>query len=152
MFSDDLSNNHVNNLLTSTTKDTEGWDIFLSNGKWSNDQGVENTCGPNWFGWSPSDSDGTISTTLYKNENLKCGRLDFGNCWTSGAVTVYLNGELIGKANANTQSLTIEFPILTESQLEIQEEGAIIKFNHFEMVACYVDSNGNTKALLTICF
>ena len=138
MFSDDLSNNHVNNLLTSTTKDTEGWDINMSDGKWKNNQVVENICGPNWYGWTASDSVGTISTTLYKDENLKCGRLDFGNCWTSGAVTVYLNGELIGKANANTPSKIIEFPILTDSQLEILDEGldSVIRFNKFEMVSC----------------
>ena len=138
MFSDDVSNNHVNNLLTSTTKDTEGWDINMSDGKWKNNQVVDNICGPNWYGWTASDSVGTISTTLYKDENLKCGRLDFGNCWTSGAVTVYLNGELIGKANANTPSKIIEFPILTDSQLEILDEGldSVIRFNKFEMVSC----------------
>ena len=131
------SNHHVNNLLTSTTKDTEDWDINMTDGKWKNNQDVDNVCGPNWYGWY-SDSVGTISTTLYKNDNLKCGRLDFGNCWTSGSVTVYLNGELIATANANEPSKIIEFPILTDSQLEILDEGvgSVVRFNKFEMVSC----------------
>ena len=55
---------------------------------------------------------------------------------------------MIGEASANTPSLTIEFPVLADSQLEIREEGtnAIIKFNHFEMIACDVEPNGNSKA------
>ena len=58
---------------------------------------------------------------------------------------VYLNGKLIGEASALTPSITIEFPILTDSILDIQDEGenSIMKVNSFEMTSCNIDPNGN---------
>ena len=107
-------------------------------GKWTNDQSTENGCGPQWYGWSSATKAGSISTTLYRNDEKNCGRLNFGNCWTSGTVKVFLNGKLIGEANANTPSTVIEFAILVDSELEIREEGpdAVIKVTDFEMVDC----------------
>ena len=72
------------------------------------------------------------------NKSTLCGRLDFGNCWDTGVVRVYLEGVLIGRATANTPSKKITFPLPEDSLLEIKDEGAnsVIKFNHFEMVEC----------------
>ena len=98
---------------------------------------MENACGPQWYGWSPTTDVGSVSTTLYKS--YKCGKLDFGNCWhADGTVRAYLSGKLIGEAGPNTPSRIIEFAIPEDSLLEIKDEGAnsVIKFTNFEMVDC----------------
>ena len=108
----------------------------MGKGKWSNFQNVDSKCGPQWYGWSGNANVGTISTTLSKS--TKCGQLDFGNCWDSGMVRVYLQGKLIGEAGPNTPSKTIQFPIPEDSLLELKDEGqnSVIKFNGFEMKVC----------------
>ena len=108
----------------------------MSGGKWSNHQGWDDKCGPEWYGFSGNGAAGSISTTLYKSS--KCGKLDFGNCWDTpaGTVRAYLAGELIGEAGPNMPSKIIEFAIPEDSQLEIKEEGAVIKFTNFEMMDC----------------
>ena len=97
---------------------------------------MENACGPQWYGWNGHSDIGSISTTLYKSS--KCGKLDFGNCWDTGTVRVYLAGKLIGEAGPNTPRRLIEFAIPENSLLEIKDEGAnsVIKFTSFEMVDC----------------
>ena len=130
------ANEHVNNILESTTDTTPDWEINVTGGKWSNLPIADGKCGPEWYGFSDMAEVGTISTTLYKSS--KCGKLDFGNCWDVGTVRVYLAGELIGEAGPNTPSKIIEFAIPENSQLEIKDEGAnsVIKFTNFEMVDC----------------
>ena len=139
------ANEHVNNLLQSTTDTAPGWEIDVDGGKWHNNQAVDDKCGPQWYGWSWYGAVGSISTMLYKSS--KCGKLDFGNCWTSGTVRAYLAGELIGEAGPNTPSQIIEFAIPENSQLEFKDEGAnsIIKFTNFEMVDCTTTTIATTQ-------
>ena len=136
IFSDANINEHVNNLLESTTDTTPDWEINVRRGKWTDHQTKDDKCGPQWYGFNGNADVGSISTTLYKSS--KCGRLDFGNCWHAGTVRVYLAEELIGEASPNTTSKIIEFAIPEDSQLEIKDEGynSIIKFTNFEMVDC----------------
>ena len=120
------------------------WDINVGYGKWTKLQTVDTACGPQWYGWSQMADVGSISTTLYKSS--KCGKLDFGNCWSGGTVRVYLAGKLIGEAGPNTPSQIIEFAIPATSLLEIKDEGdnSVIKFTNFEMMDC----SGKFKTLL----
>ena len=136
LFSSFAENAHVNNLLPSSAKFTEGWTTEVEAGKWKNHPSVYAKCGPQWYGWSYYADVGAISTTL--SQSTKCGQLNFGNCWDAGVVRVYLNGELIGEAGPNTPSRTIQFPIPKDSLLELKDEGpnSVIKFNGFEMAAC----------------
>ena len=130
-------NDHVNNLLQSTTKFTEGWTIDIAHGKWNPIfTYIDGKCSPGWWAFEGLSGVGTISTLL--KQSTKCGRLDFGNCWNAGEVRVYLEGELIGEAGANTPSQIITFPLHQDSLLELKDEGAnsVIKFNNFEMVQC----------------
>ena len=71
------SNDHMNNLLQSSTKSTEGWDIKVGSGKWSKSAGVDKKCGPQWYGWSGGSNVGTISTMVSSSYSKKCGKLDF---------------------------------------------------------------------------
>ena len=113
---------------------------------------MEESCGPQWYGWNENSDVGSISTTLYKSS--KCGKLYFGNCGEDGRgrVVVYLAGKNIGEANAYseespyTHNQIIEFAIPEDSLLEIKDEGvsSIIKFTNFEMVDC----SGKCKLLL----
>ena len=63
-----------------------------------------------------------------------------------GKVQAFLNSKLIGEAKEGELNVTIEFPITEKySELKIGQLGskAIIKFNHFEMVSCELDADGN---------
>ena len=60
------SNNHVNNLLQTSTNTAPGWNINVDYGKWSTNQYIEAKCGPSWYGFDNWSAVGTISTTLYK--------------------------------------------------------------------------------------
>ena len=139
------SNDHVNNLLHSSTKIAEGWNINVDTGKWGNNQGVDSRCGPQWYGWTGGAGVGTISTKLYPSSMKKCGRLYFGNCWNAGVVKAYMDGKLIGEASPNVHNKIIEFPILHDSLLELRDEGAnsVIKFTKFDMVSCSNDHVNN---------
>ena len=124
----------------------------MESGRWPGvffNQGVDDICGPQWYGWNGNAEVGSISTMLYKTS--KCGKLDFGNCWTTGTVRVYLAGELIGEAGPNTPSQIIEFAIPENSQLEFKDEGAnsVIKFTNFEMVDCTTTTIATTPTTPT---
>ena len=60
----------------------------------------------NWYGFLNNNSSGSISTTFNGRGRA---RLNFGNCWTTGTVYAYLNGNSIASVPANTPSKTVEF-------------------------------------------
>ena len=60
----------------------------------------------NWYGFMNDDPIGSITTTFNGRGRA---RLNFGNCWTTGTVYAYLNGNAIASAPANTPSKTVEF-------------------------------------------
>ena len=60
----------------------------------------------NWYGFLNNNSSGSISTTFNGRGRA---RLNFGNCWTTGTVYAYLNGNAIASAPANNPSKTVEF-------------------------------------------
>ena len=98
---------------------------------------MEESCGPQWYGWNENSDVGSISTTLYKSS--KCGKLYFGNCGEDGLVVVYLAGKNIGESGSYIGiNRIIEFAIPEDSLLEIKAEGekTVIKFTYFEMVNC----------------
>ena len=92
---------------------------------------------------------GTVSTQLHKT--TKCGKLDFGNCWSGGVVKAYFDDKLIGEAPPNTPNRVVEFPILKDGELKIRDEGAnsVIKFTKFELVECTSEDQGNHFIFLT---
>ena len=139
-FKDD----HVNNLKDSPTKTIPEWTIDMSHGSWTEppNGGVRNKCGPQWFGWTGGSGVGTVSTKLHKSTH--CGKLDFGNCWDAGVVKAYFNDKLIGEAHPNTPNRIVEFPIETDGELKIRDEGAnsVMKFTKFEMVPCSQEPQG----------
>ena len=79
-------------------------------GVWDTADQIENLDVPrmcsNWYGFMNNDPIGSISTTFHGRGRA---RLNFGNCWTSGTVYAYLNGNAIASAPANTPSKTVEF-------------------------------------------
>ena len=46
---------------------------------------MEGVCGPEWYGWSEYNGFSQITTIVYANEMKKCGKLEFGNCWSEAA-------------------------------------------------------------------
>ena len=85
------------------TNTANGWTIDCDMGVWDTADQIENLDVPrmcsNWYGFMNNDPIGSISTTFHGRGRA---RLDFGNCWTSGTVYAYLNGNAIAAASANT--------------------------------------------------
>ena len=116
-----------NELLTTlgNTRDmsNNGWNINVKFEKSINNNDAEHDerCGSenNWYGWSPNENIGMISATLQGNGSLT---LDFGNCFVSGKVNVYLNSNLMATAPANIKNYVTEFSFTHGSLLKIKEE------------------------------
>jgi len=98
------------------------WDYNFDHGVWNNQQ---STC-KNFYAWKSEDAVGKMSTTLIAKGK---GELDFGNCWNSGVVEVYLDGSKIASAGPG-ESKVISFDYNDGSKLEIREvNNAIIQIN-----------------------
>ena len=126
--------------MGSKTKIVDGWKISVDYGTWINSsehKAIYDKCGEGvaWYGWKKGYPSGFISTILSGDAQ---GRLNFGNCWTSGIVQAYLNGKVIGYANRNTPTKVIRFNYHNGSKLELQDAygNAVIQFNKFEVVKC----------------
>ena len=61
--------------------------------------------------------------------------MDFGNCWTKGTVSVYLNDVEIASASAATE-VTVEFEFHDGFVLKFVELQSIIQFNGFSVIEC----------------
>ena len=135
-FIADCPNKHLNNILQSTTTDQiEGWTITCNRGVWHQSnisQQHSDKCN-NWWGFrSGKIPEGSIKTTFIGNGQAK---LDFGNCYEYGTVTVYLDGRPRLTAFGNTTSKIFSFDFHDGSVLEIKENG-IIQFNSLEVIGC----------------
>ena len=86
----------------------------------------------NWFGWSDWKKVGTLSTVLKGSGNLT---INFGNCWNSGKVKVYLDAKLMATADkselGHPKTVTATFAFHQGSLLEIKDEGdnSVISLN-----------------------
>ena len=98
-----------------------GWNLGVE--EWQNSHAkVAEKCrrGTNWFGWSAHAKVGIVSTTLQGNGKAT---LDFGNCWDTGEVKVYLNDEVVASAQKNTPSKTVSFNFHDGDILKLRDEG-----------------------------
>ena len=98
-----------------------GW--IWSVEEWENDNpGVAAKCrrGTNWFGWSGHAVVGTVSATLQGNGEAT---LDFGNCWDTGEVNVYLNHNQVASAQKNTPSKIVSFNFHDGDKLKLRDDG-----------------------------
>ena len=137
-------NRHVNDILQYTsTKNIPGWEIDCTYGTWDGTGRINtgHTC-KNWYCFKQWDPVGSIKTTLCGNGRAK---LDFGNCWTSGIVKVFVDNTEIASAKSNTASKRVEFDYNDGNELKLVEQNtAIIMFNSFEVLS----SNGTTTTTL----
>jgi len=82
----------------------------------------------NWYAFKNNDAVGTMKITL--NGTGK-GKLEFGNCWKTGVVKVYLDESEIASAGPGEFKL-VSFEYNDGSQLEISElDTAIIQIDNF---------------------
>ena len=93
---------------------------------------------------------GSISTTFIGRGRA---RLEFGNCWASGTVKVYLDRTVIAFAPGNTPSKTVEFNFKVGSILRITEENvAIVSFNSLHIIQCNGVNNPGEYLLIIFRF
>jgi hypothetical protein len=81
------------------TNTANGWTIDCDMGVWDSGEEPADLQCSNWYGFMNDNHIGSITTTFNGRGRA---RLDFGNCWTSGTVYAYLNGNAIASASANT--------------------------------------------------
>ena len=111
-----------------------GWTIDCASGVWQQSGSPGGNKCSNWYGWTSAGPIGSISTTF---NGIGRAQLDFGNCWTGGAVNATLNGTVIASAPENTPSMTVEFDFENGSVLKIAEHnGQIIQFNSLNIIQC----------------
>ena len=100
-----------------------------------NDKDFQSSCGSSdtWFGYSKSgiqsqdSGNGWLSATFSGSGTFT---LDYGNCHSSGKVSVYFNGILqeIAPSNSPSQKISLDFSPSDVLLLEETSEG-IIKLN-----------------------
>ena len=76
---------------------------------------------------------GTVSANLQGSGEV---RLDFGNCWSSGVVKVYLNSREVANADKNTPSKIVSFSFKDGDLLEMKDTGenSIIAINDISFI------------------
>ena len=117
------------------------WTIDCNRGVW-----VENARASiasagciNWYGWgyyvqNQVHFDGSISTTFSGNGRAE---LDFGNCFETGTVYAYLDGNEIASASKETPNVKVEFGFNDESILKITEvDVGVIQLNSLIINQC----------------
>ena len=84
-----------------------------------------------WFGYNYGRLVGSVQTTF---QGTGKAVLNFGNCYQSGRVIVYLNGKEISRAHGKTPRKEVEFQYSKGDLLRIEEvHVAIIKLNSLEL-------------------
>ena len=123
----------VNSLKQNKAQSVNGWTFDLDNGPWeSNPSDYGNCTGSPWFGWKrwPVRS---IKTELYGSGKAS---LTFGNCYTSGTVNLYLNGNIIASAGP-TSMKTATFHYSNGNEMKLDEVNTgIIRFEDFIISNC----------------
>ena len=81
---------------------------------------VSDFCGGSlgWYGWGCGSKKGSISTIL---RGSGTAQLYFGNCWNTGKVNVWLNGNKVLSSNSDTMKLSL-FDYRNGDKLEITDE------------------------------
>ena len=120
------------------------WTIDCNRGVWVENArafaGADSTYGCiNWYGWgyyvqNQVHFDGSISTTFSGNGRAE---LDFGNCYVTGTVYAYLDGNEIASASKETPNVKVEFGFNDESILKITEvDVGVIQLNSLIINQC----------------
>ena len=122
-----IGNRHVNDILQYTsTSNVPYWDIDANKGVWTGH--FKDRC-ENWYGYMDYGEIGSIKITLSGHGRAK---LNFGNCYTSGIVKVFLDNTEIATASGDEKTKTVEFAYSDGNELKLTEDFAIIVFNSFE--------------------
>ena len=86
--------------------------------------------GETWYGWTTNSPVGSLHIVLTGSGQAV---MSYGNCYESGVVKLFLNGELISSAQGNVKNKVQEFRFSSGDVLKITEQDGIIKLNSFEI-------------------
>ena len=119
-----IKTNTLSNLVSSNDFNPDAWDTDFTHGVWN----VEfDTC-TNWYAYKKGVPIGTMKTSL---SGMGKGKLEFGNCFNTGVVKVYLDGSEIENAGPG-EFKVVSFEYNDGSVLEISEFNiAIIQIDNF---------------------
>ena len=106
-----------------------GWKLDVTH---SMTKAYSRKCGmESWFGYDRGRAVGSVETTF---QGTGKATLNFGNCYRTGRVIVYLNDKEISRANRNTPRKEVEFEYSKGDVLLIEEvRVGIIKLNSLEL-------------------
>ena len=122
---DQNTDNKLTDFSSAMVMERNGWKLNI---KYSMTSAYSRQCGMDtWFGYNYGRSVGSVQTTF---QGTGKAVLNFGNCYQSGRVIVYLNGKEISRAHGNTLRKEVEFQYSKGDLLRIEEvHVAIIKIN-----------------------
>ena len=106
-----------------------GWKLDVTH---SMTKSYSRKCGmESWYGYNRGTAVGSVETTF---QGTGKATLNFGNCYRTGRVIVYLNDKEISRANRNTPRKEVEFEYSKGDVLLIEEvRVGIIKLNSLEL-------------------
>ena len=119
----------MGNFASMESMQNSGWNFDISH---SNDPTYWAECGTStWYGYKYGYDIGSVYATLVGSGTAT---LNFGNCYSGGRVTVYLNGRDIAYAVAYTFEQEVTFDYSSGDILTIKEDPmAIIKLNSLKL-------------------
>ena len=110
-----------------------GWEFHVSH--WNKNEFVDLCGNDTWYGFYVGHYRGSVSTN-FKGSGF--GILKYGNCWTRNMVEVNMNNYKISYALGNVTMKEIHFHFSPGDQLQVTEDGAIIKI-HSLSLTCYCE-------------
>ena len=134
------ANCNVNKIKGTSSKSVPGWSITMlpllgTSGSQNilyydmcRDLGGSTNANEFWAG----GHGGTISITLKGCGNAK---INVGNCWTEGVVSVYVDEVKIGDVDQQSNS-EFTFSYVEGSVLKIDSNNMLLRFSNFEVTDC----------------
>ena len=126
---DPNADNKLTDFSSAMVMERNGWKLNI---RCSMTSKFSPQCGRDtWFGYNYAQSVGSVQTMF---QGTGKATLNFGNCYGSGHVIVYLNGREISRANAYQPRIDVEFQYSKGDILYIVEVNtAIIKLNSLHL-------------------
>ena len=111
--------------------ESNGWVFNVGSSMNLQNKDYHDQCGgETWYGWTTNTPVGSAHTVLTGSGQAV---VNFGNCYNSGVVTLFLNDEVISSAEGDVKNKVVKFPFSSGGVLKITEHLAIMKLNSLEI-------------------
>ena len=134
---DAYKNNHLTDITSRDIMEANGWvfENLTSNISYCmpSRPTIKEKCrgenGTHWYGWGCGKNVGAVSITF---KGSGTATLNYGNCWDSGRVNVYLNNVKVSYSLPGTTEM-YRFPYNDGNELKIMDEEGNAIINIFDI-------------------